>query len=119
MPDSISIGGVDLRLVSFQRRDNEYRGEVTASFNNRLGDGRDGPRRSWDGTTDWITPAEEAALRAVVDSGPAVCSGLVLHGEEVLCSVTVGNAPEGPDVQSGTTDYSAVNVSLALTLREA
>lgn len=119
MPDSINVGGVGLRLISFQRRANEYRGEAVASFDNRLQDGRDEPRRVWDGTTDAITPAEEAALRSAIDGGLVVCSGLVLHGEEVLCSVTAENAPEGPDVQSGPPDYTAINVSLSLTFREA
>jgi hypothetical protein len=119
MADSISVGGIGLRLTSFQRRANEYRGDVSASFNNRLADGRDSPRRVWDGTCDWITPAEEASLRAVVDAGAVLCSGLVLNGEEVLCIVTVETAPEGPDVQSGPTDYTAVNVAPTLTFREA
>lgn len=119
MPDSIDIGGVTLRMISFQRRENVYRGDVAASFSNRLLDGRDAPRRSWEGTTDWITPAEEAALRAVVDAGNTVCTGLVLNDEEVLCCVTIGNAPLGPNVQSGPPDYTAINVSLALVLQEA
>ena len=119
MPNSIDIGGIELRLVSFQEKERTWRGELVPSFSNRLMNGRDLPLRAWEGTTDAITPAEEIALRAVADSGNVVCTGLVLYGELVLCAVTVGAVPRGPDVQSGPTDYSAINVTVAITLQEA
>jgi hypothetical protein len=118
MPNSITVDGIGVRLISFSERAREYRGEVAASFLNTLQDGRDAPRRTWEGVTDAITPAEEATLRTAVEAGDVVCDGLVLYEESVLCSVTVENATRGPDVQSGPTDYSAVNVALNLTFRE-
>lgn len=121
MPDSINIGGIGLRLTAFQERAREYRGESVRAFDQSLLSGRDLPARTWDGTSDWITPAEEVALRAVIEAGNVVCtstSPLVLYGESVLCEVTIEAVPRGPDVQSGNTVYSTVNVTLALVLRE-
>jgi hypothetical protein len=118
MPDSITIGGVALKLVAFQERAREQRGDAVRTFDNTLADGRDLPKRTWDGTSLEMTPATEATLRLAVGSGPVVCSGLVLYGESVLCAVDVENAPRGPDVQSGPPDESEVNVTLSLVLRE-
>lgn len=118
MAVSITIGGVTLRLVSFQERPREYRGEAARAFDNTLLDGRDAPKRSWSGETDWVTTAEEATLRAAVEAGPVSCSGLVLPGGAVTCSVDVDGSVLGPGVQGGLTDYALVNSRLSLTLRE-
>lgn len=118
MPDSATLGGVSVRFVSFKERAREYRGESPRSFNNTLLSGRDSPVRTWDGVTDAMLPATEATLRTAVEAGNVVCDDLVFYGESVLCEVTIEDAPRGPDVQSGPTDYSAVNVSLSIVMRE-
>jgi hypothetical protein len=118
MARSVTVGAIELWLTAFQERAREWRGEATRSFDHTLQDGRDLPRRAWDGTTDWIPLADEAALRLAVGSGPVVCSGVVFAGESVLCTVDVENAPRGPDVQSGAPDWTEINVTLALTFRE-
>jgi len=107
-----------VRFVSFKERAREYRGESVRSFNNTLLSGRDLPVRTWDGVTDWLAPAAEAALRSAVEAGNVVCDGLVFYGESILSEVTVEDATRGPDVQSGPTDYSAVNVTLNVVIRE-
>jgi hypothetical protein len=119
MAVSTTIGGVGLRFVSFQQRADTKRGEVATSFNNRLQDGTDLPRRTWDGTTDAHPLADESALRLAIASGPVVCSGLTLYGESVLCSVSIESAARGPNVQSGKPDYTTLNVTMSITLREA
>jgi hypothetical protein len=120
MAVSITIGGITLRLLpGFQQRASEWRGSVDRAFDMSLVDGRDSEKRSWSGVTDWMTTTEEAALRAAVASGPVVCSGLVLPGGPFTCSVEVESSSYGPAVQSGLPDYTGVNVTLALTLREA
>jgi hypothetical protein len=118
MARSITVGTVELWLTSFQERQREWRGEATRSFDHTLQDGRDLPKRAWDGTTDWLSPADEAALRLAIGGGPVVCFGIVLVGEAVLCTVDVESAPRGPDVQSGAPDWTEINVTLALTFRE-
>lgn len=118
MPDSATIGGVSVRFVSFKERAREYRGESVKSFNNTLLSGRDLPVRSWDGVTDWMSSAAEATFRTAVEAGNVVCDDLVFYGESILCEVTIEDATRGPDVQSGYTDYSAVNVSLSVVVRE-
>jgi hypothetical protein len=118
MPDSATIGGVSVRFTSFKERPREYRGESVRTFDNTLQSGRDLPVRTWDGVTDWMTPASEATLRAAVEAGNVVCDDLVFYGESILCEVSIEDAPRGPDVQSGPTDYTAVNVTLSMVMRE-
>lgn len=118
MAYSITAGGVNLRLTAFQERAREHRGESVRAFDQTLMNGRDLPVRTWDGVTDWMTPAEEVALRSAVEAGNVVCSGLVLHGESVLCEVTVETVPRGPNVQGAKIDYATLNVTLALVFRE-
>jgi hypothetical protein len=115
---SITIGGVALNLVAFDQGDSEWRGDAPRAFDNTLQDGRDNEKRNWSGTTDWITPATYASLRTAIAGGAVSCSGVVL-GETVTCSVEVKSAPRGPDVLSGVRpDWTAINVTLSLTLRE-
>jgi hypothetical protein len=118
MPASIEIAGIEVDLVSFQQRPDARRGEMVRAFDNTLLDGTDRPKRTWDGTTDWMTPASEQALRAAVGSGPVVCTGFVLSDEQVLCSVSIEAVPRGPDVLNGRPDYAALNVTLPLVLTE-
>lgn len=118
MPDSINIGGISLRLTAFQERTREKRGESVRSFSNVLMNGTDLSVRTWDGMTDWETPETETALRAVVEAGNVVCSGLTLHEESVLCEVTVESVPRGPNVQGAVIDHSTLNVTMALVLKE-
>jgi hypothetical protein len=115
---SIVIGGIALDLVSFREGETEWRGTADRAFDNTLLDGRDAPKRSWEGVTDWLATAAADSLRAAIASGPVSCSGVVL-GETVTASVDVRSAERGPDVSSGTPNWSAINVTLALTLREA
>lgn len=116
---SITIGGVGLRLVRFRERTQVYRGEITAAFDNTLMDGRDtaNPLRSWEGDTDWHLPSVLASLRSAMAAGPLTCSGLVL-GETVTCVVEIGDVEKGPDVSSGKTDWTAINVQFPVVLRE-
>lgn len=119
MAESITIAGIDLKLLSFERREDEVRGEAPRAFNNTLLDGTDAGKGVWSAVTDALLPATEIALRAAIASGPVVCAGLVLYGGAVLAKVTIGGAPLGPDVVSGPIpDHTAVNASLSLTLRE-
>lgn len=118
MPASITIGAVSVNLLDFTERAREYRGELTVAFDNTLLDGRDRPRRTWEGKTDWITPEAENALRGQIDGGPVACSGLVLYGEGVYCIVTIDSAMRGPDVSNGLPDWTNVNSQLSLTFKE-
>lgn len=119
MADSITIGGVGLRLVRFKERPQVYRGEIATAFDNTLMDGRDTatPQRSWEGETDWHLPAVLASLRSAMAAGPLSCSGLVL-GETVTCVVEIGDVEKGPDVSSGKTDWTDINVQFPIVLRE-
>lgn len=118
MAYSIVVGGMGLRLTSFQERPREYRGESVRSFDNSLMSGRDRPARTWDGVTDSYSPAEENSLRSIVEAGNVVCSGIGLHSETLLCEVTIESTPRGPNVQGALRDYSTVNVTMSLVLRE-
>jgi hypothetical protein len=118
--DSITIAGIPLRMASFAERAREYRGEAVRAFDNSLLDGTDQGKRAWDGQTMELLPADEQALRAAIAFGTVACTGLALYGETVYCKVTVESAVRGPDtVSANHTDFSAVAVTLSLTLREA
>lgn len=119
MADSIVVAGIGVALTSFQERPRTQRGEAVRAFDLTLLDGTDGGKRTWEGTTDVMLPAGEAALRAAIGSGSVVCSGLVLYGESVLCKVTVEGASRGPDVlTSPRPDWTAVASTLSLVLVE-
>lgn len=115
---SITIAGVGLDLTAFREGEPEWRGEAARAFDNTLLVGRDSKKRIWEGVTDWMSKADTDALAAAVEGGTVTCSGVVL-GETVSASVDIRTAERGPDVSSGRPDWTAINVTLSLTLREA
>jgi hypothetical protein len=108
----LTIAGITVHMVTFDRLKDRVRGEVAVAFDNTLLDGEDLPMEEYEGTTLGMTKAEAAALRSAVSLGPVTCSGDMLDTSPLLCNVTVGNAPRDRVGNSG------FEVSLSLTLRQ-